>query len=160
MRLPPADFVARLKALCGADWDVRYNTEVNRWEFLSTSAGGMRVSQFWGWFKNPLTGVKIEPDPVSGLVPFRDLDVTAQAEVLKNLEESYIGNRHDGARSWAELSNQRIQFNKAIDAKKRRTRADDYAYALKQVDLRRPWLSDTYFTKRKQPKPTKVITFG
>lgn len=148
MRQPPAGFVARLKALCGADWDVRYNEEVCRWEFLSTSAGGMRVSQFWGWFKNPLSGAKIEPDPVTGLVPFRDLDVVAQAEILKNLEESYIGNRHDGARDWGELTKQRMDFNKNIDVKKRRERADNYAYSLTQVDLRRPWVKHSYLAKQ------------
>lgn len=140
MHNPPADFVARLKALCGADWDVRYNNEVCRWEFLSTSAGGRRVSQFWGWYTNPLTGEKIEPDPVTGLVPFRDLDQSAQAEILKNLEESYIGNRADGARNWEQWSLDRIRFNKQLDAAKRRKRAEDYAYSLTQVDLRRPWL--------------------
>jgi hypothetical protein len=157
MREPPAAFVARLKALCGSDWEVRYNMEVNRWEFLSTSAGGMRVSQFWGWFKNPLTGEKIEPDPVTGLVPFRELDIAAQEEVLKNLETSYLGNRHDGARNWEEWSGARIKYNKALDVNRRRQKAEDYAYALTQVDLRRPWLSDTYFQKRGKPKPKTII---
>lgn len=149
MRTPPAGFVARLKALCGADWDVRYNEEVCRWEFLSNSAGGMRVSQFFGWFKNPLTGEKIEPDPVTGLAPFRDLDPTAQAEILKNLEESYIGNRVDGAKNWEQWSGDRIRFNRALDAAKRRKRAEDYAYSLTQVDLRRPWLR--YHQRSKKP---------
>jgi hypothetical protein len=159
MRQPPADFVVRLKALCGADWEVRYNEEVCRWEFQSTSAGGMRVSQFWGWFYNPLTKEKLEPDGITGLLPYRDLTPDAQEEILRNLETSYIGNREDGARDWAQLSRQRIEFNKAIGVKKRRNRAEDYAYALTQVDLRRPWLSDSYFAKRKQPKPTKIISF-
>lgn len=153
MRIPPAAFVARLKALCGADWDVRFNDEVNRWEFQSTSAGGMRVSQFLGWFKNPLTGERIEPDPVTGLAPFRDLDSTAQAEVLKNLEESYIGNRHDGAKDWETWSGDRIKYNKQLDQAKRRKRAEDYAYSLQQVDLRRPWVK--YHKRAKKP----LLTF-
>jgi hypothetical protein len=153
MREPPAGFVAQLKALCGSDWDVRYNEEVCRWEFLSTSAGGMRVSQFWGWFYNPLTKVKLEPDGITGLLPYRDLTPDAQAEILKNLETSYIGNRVDGARNWEELSRQRMQFNKAIDVKKRRDRADNYAYSLTQVDLRRPWVK--YHPRSKKP----LLTF-
>lgn len=140
MRNPPADFVVRLKALCGADWSVRYNEEVCRWEFLSTSAGGMRVSQFFGWFTNPLTKEKIEPDGVTGLLPYRDLTPDAQAEILKNLEVSYIGNREDGAKNWEEYSGQRINYNNAINARVRKQRADDFAYSLQQVDLRRPWV--------------------
>lgn len=149
MREPPVGFVARLKALCGADWSVRYNTEVHRWEFESLSAGGMRVSQFFGWYKNPLTGEKIDPDPVTGLCPFRDLDPTAQEEILVNLEQSYIGNRVDGARNWEQYSGDRIKYNQALDEKKRRERADNWAYAIQQVDLRRPWLVSSYFEKRR-----------
>lgn len=109
----------------------------------------MRVSQFWGWFKNPLTGVKIEPDPVTGLVPFRELDFTAQAEILKNLEESFIGNRHDGAKDWETWSRDRIVYNKRLDVAKRRTRAENYATTLAEVDLRRPWVK--YHQRSKKP---------
>jgi hypothetical protein len=140
MREPPVEFVQRLKLLCGSDWDCRWNIEVGRWEFLSTSAGGMRVSQFWGWFRNPLTGAKVEPDPMTGLVPFRDLDLTAQNEILKSLDETYIGNREDGARDWEKWSGDRIRYNMELDKAKRRKKAEDYAYALQQVDLRRPWV--------------------
>lgn len=140
MREPPAGFVAQVKALCGADWEVRYNDHVGRWEFISTSAGGRRVSQFYGWYRNPLTGARIEPDPVTGLVPFRDLDIAAQQEILKSLEETYLGNRADGAKNWETWSGDRMRYNKQLDAQKRRQRAEDYAYALTQVDLRRPWV--------------------
>ena len=109
----------------------------------------MRVSQFWGWFKNPLTGVKIEPDPVTGLVPFRELDATAQAEVLKNLEESYIGNRFDGAKDWESWSAERMKFNTELDKAKRKQKAEDYAYSLQQVDLRRPWVK--FHKRAKKP---------
>ena len=149
MRTPPVDFVRRLKALCGADWDVRYNEEVCRWEFLSNSASGMRVSQFFGWFYNPLTKEKIEPDAVTGLVPYRDLTPDAQEEILKNLEVSYLGNRQDGAKNWEAWSGDRIRYNKQLDAAKRRKKAEDYAYALTQVDLRRPWVK--YHRRSKKP---------
>lgn len=139
-REAPAAFVAELKRRYGSDWDVRYNTHLCRWEFESLSAGGMRVSQFLGWSRNPLTGEAIEPDPVTGLLPFRELDETAQAEILRNLEVSYIGNRVDGAASWKQYQHDRIEYNKALDRKKRREKADDYAYAITQVDLRRPWI--------------------
>jgi len=148
MREPPAEFVARLKLQCGSDWDVRFNEHVGRWEFLSTSAGGMRVSQFWGWFRNSLTGEKIEPDMTMGLSPYRELDITAQEEILKNLEQSYIGNQHDGAKDWETYSGDRIRHNNALNAKVRKNRADDYAYAIQQVDLKRPWLKDSYIAQR------------
>lgn len=154
MRIPPADFVARLRLQCGSDWDVRWNLAVQRWEFLSTSAGGIQVSQFWGWFKNPLTGEKIEPDPVSGLVPFRDLDATAQAEILQNLEASYIGNRHDGAKDWETWSGDRIRYNKAVDTKRRKEKANDFADIISEVDLRRPWVK--YHQRARKP----LLTFS
>ena len=154
MREPPADFVARLKLQCGSDWDVRFNEHVGRWEFQSNSASGMRVSQFWGWYYNPLTGAKIEPDGVTGLIPFRDLDLAAQAEILDNLEKSYIGNRVDGARDWETYSGDRMKYNQQISAANRKARGDDWAYMLKQIPTNRPWLSDTYFDKRKQRKGT------
>lgn len=151
MREPPADFVLKLKAQCGSDWDVRFNVEVGRWEFQSISAGGMRVSQFFGWFYNPLTLERIEPDPNTGLAPFRDItDINTQDEILKNLEQSYIGNREDGARDWETYSGNRMRYNGQISAANRKARGDDWAYMLKQVDLKRPWLSDTYFEKRKK----------
>ena len=149
MREPPADFVARLKLQCGSDWDVRFNEHVGRWEFQSNSASGMRVSQFWGWYYNPLTGAKIEPDGVTGLIPFRDLDMAAQVEILDNLEKSFIGNREDGAKDWETYSGDRIRYNKRLTERKRKQRAEDWADVISEVDLRRPWLSDTYFEKLK-----------
>jgi len=153
MREPPVDFVTKLKALCGSDWDVRYNTEVQRWEFESLSAGGRRVSQFFGWYVNPLTNAKIEPDPITGLVPFRDImDVSTQEEILANLERSFIGNREDGAKDWETYSGNRIRYNKRLTERKRKQRAEDWATVISEVDLRRPWLSDAYLNKRQQGK--------
>ena len=137
-RIPPDDFVRRLKALCGADWDVRYNEEVHRWEFLSTSAGGMRVSQFLGWFTNPLTGERIEPDPITGLLPFRDLTPDCQEEVLKNLEASYLGNREDGAGTYKRQFEQRMRFNRDIRIASARKRGQLYADLIAEVNLARP----------------------
>lgn len=140
VREAPAAFVAELKRRFGSDQDVRFNAQVGRWEFLSLSAGGMPVSQFLGWTRNPLTGEKIEPDPVTGLLPFRELDATAQAEIVTNLEVSYIGNRHDGSRDWREHRDKTMEFNRRLDRKKRVEKAEDVAYAIQQVDLRRPWI--------------------
>jgi hypothetical protein len=142
IRVPPADFVARVRALAGSDWDVRWNDALNRWEFISTSAGGARVSQFLGWDKNPLTGATIEPDPVTGLLPFRDLDAEGQASVLKALEETYIGNRVDGAGTWRRQIEQRMAHNQAVREKSWKERGQLFADLIKEVDLNRPWLKD------------------
>jgi hypothetical protein len=155
MREPPADFVLKLKAQCGSDWDVRFNVEVGRWEFQSISAGGMRVSQFFGWFYNPLTLERIEPDPNTGLAPFRDItDINTQDEILKNLEQSYIGNREDGARDWETLSGNRMRYNGAVDADRRQKRGADFAYLMKQMEIKRQWLPENYMAKRNQGKRT------
>ena len=155
MREPPVDFVNRLHAQCGSDWSVRFNVEVGRWEFQSTSAGGMRVSQFFGWYYNPLTLERIEPDPNTGLAPFRDItDISTQNEILTNLEQSYIGNREDGARDWEALSGNRMRYNMALDTDKRKRRGEDFAYLMKQMDLKRQWLPENYWEQRKQGKRT------
>lgn len=142
VREAPEGFVRQLKMQCGSDWDVRFNTHVNRWEFLSLSAGGIQVSQFLGWTRNPLTGAKIEPDPVTGLTPFRELDATAQAEILRNLERSYIGNRFDGSSGWKDHSRKVTEYNKALDANRNRKRGETFADLIKEVDLRRRWKKD------------------
>jgi hypothetical protein len=151
-REAPAGFVAELKRRCGTDWDVRWNDELHRWEFTSLSAAGRPVSQFWGWFKNPLTGEPIPPDPVTGLAPFRDLDATAQVEALQNLERSFLGNREDGAGTWVKQFQARHRFNESLKAASRRERAEGFATLIKEVDLKRPWLKHGTIAKREERK--------
>lgn len=112
MREPRPEWVAALKATCGAESELRWNATVGRWEFLLLSADGLLRSQFWGWFFDPQTGVRLEPDPVTGLLPFRDLDDDAMREALRNLERSFIGNRHDGAGTTRREMDNRLRFNR------------------------------------------------
>lgn len=94
-RLKP-EWLAQLRAIDpGAD--LRFNEVVGRWEFILTSGDMVPRSQFWGWFRNPLTGQPIPPDPVTGLHPFRDFDDAAMDEACANLEKTFIGNPYDGA---------------------------------------------------------------
>ena len=131
--IPPAGFVQRVKALGGADWDVRWNTEVQRWEFVSLSSANTPVSQFYGWSH-------CEADPVTGLLPFRDIhDADAQTEILAAMERTYIGNRHDGDGTWKRQIANRRQFNKAVDAATIKRRAETYADLIHEVNLSRPW---------------------
>lgn len=91
MREPKPEWVAALKAACGSNHDLRWNETAGRWEFIIPGADGVPRSQFWGQFFDR-KGVRIEPDPVTGLAPFRDLDDEAMAEAIRNLEVSFVGN--------------------------------------------------------------------
>lgn len=140
MREPDAAFVAELKRRFPDVRDLRWNDAIDRWELISDSAAGRPVSQFWGWFYDPFTGRKIEPDPVTGLVPFRDLATRAeQQELLDNLEKGFRFKRGADGHDWRSHIEARSKWN--ADEKKRRVkeRAQDFAYMLQQVDLRRPW---------------------
>ena len=138
---PPA-FVARLRAAFPDFLDLRYNTAVHRWEYVSLSSANKPVSQFWGWFRNSLTGAPIEPDPITGLVPFRDLDLTAQEELFQNLEKSFIGNRQDGPGSQAKKQAQARTHNNALVLKKRKDRAETLAGLLAEMSTGRDWVTD------------------
>ena len=127
MRIPKAEWVQALKALCGAEADLRYNETVGRWEFVLPEADGSCRSQFWSWFKDPRTGQPLSPDPVSGLLPFRDLDDGAMREALRNLEETFIGNPWDGAKDQRTMIRRRMQYN--ADLRQQRYREAGWLFA-------------------------------
>ncbi len=103
-----------LRGLTGNEADgIRFNETANRWEFQLTSADGIMRSQFWCQFKNPLTGEPIAQDPFTGLQPFRELDDVAMIEALANLEETFVGNRHDGGGTTRGEVQKRIDHNRA-----------------------------------------------
>jgi hypothetical protein len=140
-RQAPEWFVARMRQF--PDFlDVRYNDVVGRWEFSFMSAANLPVSQFFGLEKNPLTGAPIEPDPVSGLLPFRDLDDTACHEIVKNCERTFLGNRVDGAGTWKKQIAERSEYNRGLRQESARKRGEDFAYLIQQFDLRRPWVKE------------------
>jgi hypothetical protein len=112
VREPRPEWVAALRALCGAESDLRWNDTVGRWEFRLLSADGVLRSQFWAWFFHPTTGERLEADPVTGLLPFRELDDEAMGEALRNLERTFIGNRQDGAGTTRREMERRIRFNR------------------------------------------------
>jgi hypothetical protein len=141
--------------------ECRFNEAVNRWEFVFLSVAGVETSQFLGWYKNPLTGQAIEPDPVTGLLPFRDLDDTAQAEILENCKRTFLGNRADGAGTWQRQFDQARAHNTHMRKESARKRGEDFAYLISQMDLRRPWVKyhqrgakQTFIPKKKAAAPT------
>ncbi len=97
MRYAKPGWIAALRALTGCETDtVRYNEDLCRWEFVMNGADGIPRSQFWGVFRNPLTGEPLEADTFTGLYPFRELTDEAMVEALANLTKTFVGNPHDG----------------------------------------------------------------
>lgn len=140
---PPTAFVRRLRAAFPDFVELRWNTHFDRWEFVFLSAAGRPVSQFWGWARNPLTGAPIAPDPITLLPPFRDLDASAQEEILRNCEQTFLGNRADAHRAWGDKFRATTAHNEALRTARRRQHAQDWADAIAEFDIRRPgWLKE------------------
>lgn len=159
MREPPAEFVRRLKAQQGQDWDVRWNYDVDRWELLSPSTAGVPVSQFWGWYKNPVTGKPIEADPVTGLVPFRDIQSPEDQEAfLRVLAETDLRNGVGAPKTWREHLKRNREFNRDLHAKRARERGWTIANLIKEVDLRRPWVKYHKRSRRQTFVPVSSST--
>jgi len=113
MREPKVAWVRALRALTGYPEDnIRYNETICRWEFILTSADGIPRSQIWGLYRNPMTGDPIEPDKVTGMHPFRELDDVTIREALGNLQRTFVGNPYDGAGTPRKEIMNRIRSNR------------------------------------------------
>ncbi len=114
MREPKAMWIRALRALTGNEADnIRFNEVLWRWEFQLISADGITRSQFWCQFTNPLTGERIEPDPCTGLQPFRELDDLTMVEALDNLRSTFVGNPYDGGGTTQKQVQANIDHNRA-----------------------------------------------
>jgi hypothetical protein len=149
-------FVARCRASFPDFMDARYNDVLKRYEIITLSAANRPVSQFYGWFRNPLTGKAIEPDPVTGLVPFRELDETAQEEVFKSLEQTFLGNPLDGAGSHRASQQRAREYNAALVQKRRKERAETIVGVLKEMTIARPWVK--YHPHAKDPRARRLTS--
>ncbi len=128
MRIAKHSWVRALRALTGNESDnIRFNEVLWRWEFQLTSADGITRSQFWCQFTNPLTGERIEPDPFTGLQPFRELDDLTMVEALANLESTFVGNPHDGAGTTREQVQANIDQNRAEGLRRWKQGGKDFA---------------------------------
>lgn len=116
-RAVPARWLAAVRAVSTAQSDLRFNEEVGRWEFRLLGANGELQSQFYGWFHDPLTGERLASDPVTGLLPYRDLDDAGIAEVCRNLTETAVWNRHDGQQTTRRTVQARQRHNADLRAK-------------------------------------------
>lgn len=113
-RTVPRHWLTQLRAVSpGAD--LRWNEEVYRWEFLIRDATGQLRSQFYGRFHDTNTGQKLKPDPQTGMFPFRELDDEGLREVCRNLTESAVWNRHDGAGTTRKQVVQNLLHNRTIE---------------------------------------------
>ncbi len=128
MRVPKASWVRALRALTGYEQDdIRYNETLSRWEFVLTCGDGVPRSQFWCVYKNPLTGVPIEPDPMTGLQPFRELDDDTMREALTNLKSTFVANPFDGAGTPRKEVAKRIEENRVEGQRRYQKGGYDFA---------------------------------
>lgn len=142
VREPPREFEALLKRkwpdFRRIEWDQTYS----RWRFFFTSAAGREASLLYTWDRDPHTGGEPQRDPLTGLLPFRDLDAQAQAEIIYHGDRTALTNPQDGAGTWERATRRQSARQRAEHKRRRDQQSADYAYALQQVDLRRPWLRD------------------
>lgn len=132
-RTVPARWLAQLRAVSTADATLGFNEVVGRWEFRLRGADGALHSQFYGWFHDPVTGVRLQSDPVTGLLPFRELDDAGMAEVCRNLQATALWNPHDGQGTTQRTVRSRQRYNQElkdkIDARRRAFLTDILAAA-------------------------------
>lgn len=151
-RQPPREFEAELRRrwpdFRRIEWDEIYG----RWRFFFTSAAGREASWLYMWDRDPRTGGPAPIDPLTGLRPFRELDAEAQAEIKFHGDRTSLTNPIDGDGTWRKRGKNVVAAQKAAHAKRRAAHADNYAYALQQVDLRRPWVKHHKPAKKGQGK--------
>ncbi len=133
MREPKLTWIQSLRLVTGCESDtIRYNEDVCRWEFVLRGAEGIPRSQFWGVFRNPLTGEPLEADTFTGLYPFRELSDESMVEALANLEKTFVGNPHDGHTTtgrWTALQKEilsRMKHNKDEGQRRWRQGGEDF----------------------------------
>jgi hypothetical protein len=151
-RQPPREFEAELRRRWPDFRRIEWDELFGRWRFFFTSAAGRESSWLYMWDRDPRTGAPAEVDPLSGLRPFRELDAQAQSEIIFHGERTALTNLHDGEGDWKRRGGKIVEDQKAAHAKRRRNQAEDYAYALQQVDLRRPWVKDHKLAPRGKGK--------
>lgn len=133
MRVPKPKWLKMLRAVSTQQSDLRFNEEVGRWEFRLLGADGTLQSQFYGWFHDPQTGVRLQSDPVTGLLPFRELDDAGMREVCKNLTETALWNRHDGQGTTRKTVETRARHNRDLREKLRQKRIEHIVERLGEV---------------------------
>lgn len=136
-------FNHRLATTFGAGYVACWDAVAGRFAVDTPTVDGRTVRQYWGWFTDPVTRTPIDADPDTGLHPYRDLDASAQDEIVRNLHRSNIGHTGDGLRDWSQELQAKRTFNADLAKRKRKQRAQTWADLIAEVDIRRPgWLKD------------------
>jgi len=120
--------------------DLRFNYHVNRWEFILTGADMKPQSQFWCRFDatrmetitDPVTGKTYtqevpDRDPVTGMMPYRDLNDREFAVALANLQRTFVGNPYDGQGTVQRDVGRRYFHNKYLQEKRWQQRGEEFA---------------------------------
>lgn len=147
-------FIARCRAAFPDFVTARFNDAVGRYEIITKSTVGREVSQFFGWFNNPMTGAPIAPHEVTGLLPFREFDTDAQGEVFRAMQATGIDNRHDGKGTHRADQAARREKNRILTAARLRARVETIANVVKEVDLRRPWVK--FHPNQRDPRARRL----
>ncbi len=136
-RIPQPGWVSALRAVTSAEADIRFNEFVGRWEFILRAADGSPQSQFFGWFYQSMPNgqrVTLDPDPATGLYPFRELDDDAMTEVLEACIKTDL--RRPGGTGSPRREAERIMAENTQRARQQRSRAAS-DWAERVVDRRR-----------------------
>lgn len=138
-RQAPAWFRAELRRRFGEGHDCEWDAVVQRWVIVSPSAAGYPTRQLVQWTRDPVTGRECRPNAF-GLLPFKELTDDVMTGILRSMEQTALTNPHDGAQTWTRQIETVTQYNDAMLEQAAREGAQNWAYALQQSDLRRPWL--------------------
>lgn len=125
MREPKREWLAALRQVCGDHVRLSWNETVGRWQFDVLCVDGEYRAQFLCQTHHPVTGEKLAED-AHGYLPFRELNDEVMREVIRNLEQTYLGNPHDGAGTAKRHVARRAHFNDRHAQKNKQTRLNDF----------------------------------
>ena len=127
--IPKPEWVAELRQRYGDQVRLSWNEAVGRWSFDILCVDGVHRPQFWQWQRNA-AGTPLKPDPISGLLPFRDLDDASFREACRNLDKTYLA--APGAAQTAQRHSQMmLAHNRGLRDKVRAERQADGEYWVK-----------------------------
>lgn len=138
VREAPPWFRGELRRRFGEGHDCEWDAVFNRWCIVSPSPAGRPTRQLVVWRRDPATGVPLNADKTT-VLPYRELTLDCQWEILGAMEQTGLTNREDGAGTVKRHLGQVEAHNDAVEARMRREDAQLWVDVISEVDLRRPW---------------------
>ena len=123
MQVKP-EWLAALRSACGDQVRLSWNATVGRWQFDVLCVDGEYRAQFLCQTHHPITGEKLVAEE-HGYLPFRDLNDVVLREVIRNLEQSFLGNPHDGAGTAKRHVAQRAHYNDRLAQRNKESRRSE-----------------------------------